>query len=240
MDKQTLIEKVKRMGAAKTCYPELKRAVQKYLIALGKPGEINAAKNLIAEMEEDIVPIDELVNFARSAKAIQILGKEGAKKLLAHVDKIHEDGAKHCDCQACTLAAEILEHKEVFFEAEQPQEPLTDKQTLQKKLLEMTASPSCYPDLREAVKNYFDVLGTPKEKSSAENLIDELKADVVPIDLLVIRAHSNSTIEILGAERAKIFAANADALKAGGAKWCNCKACTLGVEILEHKDILLK
>jgi len=114
-----------------------------------------------------------------------------------------------------------------------------DKQTLLKKIWDMAFSPSCYPDLREATKNYFSVLGTPNEKIAAQNFLDELKKDVEPIDTLLIFAHSNRAIEMFGAERAKIFAANADALKASGAKWCNCRACTLGLEIPEHKDILL-
>ncbi len=239
MDKQELIKRIKAMSAAKTCCPDLKRAVQNYLIALGKPGEKIAAKNLIAEIEENIMPIEELATFARSARAIQILGKEGAKKLLAHVDELEKIGAKYCDCPACTHAAEILKHKEILLDVKKPAENLPDKKTLLEKLKTMAASPSCYPDLRKAVQSYFDALGTDKEKIAAENLIDELEDDVEPIDLLVIFAHSNRAIEMLGAERAKIFAANADALKASGAKYCNCLACTLGLEVLKYKKVLL-
>ena len=239
MDKQELIKRIKAMSAAKTCCPDLKRAVQNYLIALGKPGEKIAAKNLIAEIEENIMPIEELATFARSARAIQILGKEGAKKLLAHVDELEKIGAEYCDCPACTHAAEILKHKEILLDVKKPAENLPDKKTLLEKLKTMAASPSCYPDLRKAVQSYFDALGTDKEKIAAENLIDELKEDVEPIDLLVIFAHSNRAIEMLGAERAKIFAANADALKASGAKYCNCLACTLGLEVLKYKKVLL-
>ena len=239
MDKQTLIGKIKKMGTARTCCPELKRAVQNYLIALGKPGEKDAAKNLIAEIEEDIMPIEELTAFAKSARAIQILGKEGAKKLLAHVEKLNADGAKYCDCPACIHAAEILQYKEILLDAKKPEEISADKKALLEKLKAIEASPSCYPDLREMIKKYFDALGTPNEKIAVENLIDEIENDVEPINVLVIFAHSNRAIEMFGAERAKKFAENADALKASGAKWCNCLACTLGLEVLEHKDILL-
>lgn len=241
MDKQTLIEKIKKMATARTCRPELKRSVQKYLISLGKPGEKLAAQNLIAEIEENITPIDELVTFSRSAQAIQILGKEGAKKLLAHVAKLTASGAKFCDCPACKPATEILQYKEIILEAKQPQpnETSTDKKTLHKKLREIEASPSCHPSLRVMIQKYFDALGTSNEKIVAENLITELENDVELVDVLVIFAHSNRAIEMLGAERAKIFAANADALKASGAKYCNCLACTLGLEVLENKEILL-
>lgn len=236
MDKRTLIEKVKAMAAARTCCPELKRAVHSYLVALGKPSEKIAAKNLIAEIENDLVPIDELLTFARSAHAIQILGKEGARKLLAHANELKASGAEYCDCPACTPAAEILQHKEILLDAK---ETSPDKKALLEKLKDIAASPSCYVDLRDMIKKYFDALGTADEKVAVENLIDELKADVVRIEQLVLFAHSNNAIEMFGAARAKIFAANADALKASGAKYCNCFACTQGLEVLQHKDILL-
>ena len=239
MDKQALIEKIKKMATARTCRPELKRAVQKYLVALGKPGEKIAAENLIAEIEESITSIDELVTFARSARAIQILGKENAKKLLAHVGKLTAGGAKFCDCPACKPAAEILQHKEILLDVKKSEENLPDKQTLQKKLREIEASPSCCEELEAEIQKYFAALGTPKEKLAAEYLIDELKADVVPIELLVINAHSNSAVEYFGVEGAKKFAAHADALKASGAKYCNCLACTLALEVLKYKEVLL-
>lgn len=114
-----------------------------------------------------------------------------------------------------------------------------DKQTLLKKIWDMAFSPSCHPDLREVTRNYFSLLGSPQEKDAAQDFIAELKACVVKVEELLIFAHSNSAIEMFGSERAKIFAANADALKAKGAKYCNCRACTYGLEILEHTDILL-
>ena len=236
MDKRTLIEKVKAMAAARTCCPELKRAVHSYLVALGKPNEKIAAKNLIAEIENDLVTIDELLTFARSAHAIQILGKNAARKLLAHANELAASGAKYCDCPACTPAAEILQHKELLLSAKKDS---PDKQALIEKLKKIVASPSCCDELEEMIKKYFAALGTPKERLAAEYLIDELKADVVPIELLVINAHSNSAVEYFGVEGAKKFAAHADQLKASGAKYCNCLACTLGLEVLQHKDILL-
>lgn len=114
-----------------------------------------------------------------------------------------------------------------------------DKQALIEKIKAMAASPSCYEDLKLAVQYYLDALGTPGEKVAAENLLDEIKADVVPVGQLIIFAHSNHAIEAFGKEGAKKFLANAEALRRRGAKYCNCKACTLGLEILDHKEILL-
>ena len=239
MDKQTLINKVRAMAVAKTCRPELKRQAQKYFIALGKPGEKFAAENLIAEIEKDITTIDELTTFARSARAIQILGKENAKKLLAHVDKLNASGAEYCDCAACANAAVILKHKEILLDEKKPEENSLNKQALLEKIKTMGASPSCYPELKLEIENYLGALGTPREKIAAEKLLDEIKRDIVPIEQMIIFAHSNHAIEAFGKEGAKKFLANAEALRRRGVKHCNCRACTLGLEILEHKEILL-
>lgn len=114
-----------------------------------------------------------------------------------------------------------------------------DKQALIEKIKTMGASPSCCAELKQAVEDYLRDLGTPEEKFSAEKLIDEIKADVVLTDQLVIFAHSNNAINMFGAERAKKFAANADELKRRGIKYCNCLACTIGLEILKNKNLLL-
>ena len=114
-----------------------------------------------------------------------------------------------------------------------------DKQTLIEKIKSMAAAPSCCAELKEAVKTYLDAVGTADEKSAAQNLIAEIEADVTPIDKLVPFAHSEIAVQIFGAEGAKKFAAHADELKAGGAKYCDCGACAPGVEILNNKEILL-
>lgn len=114
-----------------------------------------------------------------------------------------------------------------------------DKPALIEKLKALAASPSCYVRLKQEIELYLDTLGTPGEKTAAEKLLDEIKRDVVPVDRLIIFAHSNRAIEAFGREGAKKFLANAEALRRRGAKYCNCKACTLGLEILDNKEILL-
>jgi len=115
MDKQTLIEKVEAMAAAPSCCASLKAKVAAYVDALGTPGEKVAAQNLIAEIEEDITPIDSLVAFAHSEMAVQKFGAEGAKNFAAHADELKASGAKYCNCSACTLGLEILDHKDVLL-----------------------------------------------------------------------------------------------------------------------------
>lgn len=115
MDKQTLIEKAKSMAAAPSCCAELKAAVQAYFDAAGTADEKIAAKNLIAEIEEDITPIDGLVAFAHSAHAVEVFGAEGAKKFAVHADELKASGAKYCDCGACAPGLEILKHKDILL-----------------------------------------------------------------------------------------------------------------------------
>ena len=116
MDKQTLIEKVKALAKTYSCCPELKAAVAAYVAAaVGTADEKVAAQNLIAEIEEDITPIDSLVAFAHSPYAVEKFGAEGAKNFAAHADELKAGGAKYCDCPACKLGLEILADKDVLL-----------------------------------------------------------------------------------------------------------------------------
>ena len=115
MTKEILIEKIKAMAAAPSCCAELKAAVQNYLDALGTANEKSAAQNLLAEIEEDITTVEDLVPFAHSDMAVQIFGAEGAKKFAAHADELKASGAKYCDCGACAPGVEILNNKEILL-----------------------------------------------------------------------------------------------------------------------------
>lgn len=84
-------------------------AAQSWLDAIGTPDEAQAAKKLIAELEEDVEPIDDLIAFGKSDRCAQIFGAAG---LLAHAQELKAAGAKYCDCPACAVAAAILEKKD--------------------------------------------------------------------------------------------------------------------------------
>lgn len=115
MDKQTIIAKVREMMTAYSCCAKLKQASQNYLDAVGTAEEISAAQALVAEIESDITPIDNLVAFAHSEHAVKIFGVEGQKNFAKHADDLKASGAKFCDCPACKPAREILEHKEILL-----------------------------------------------------------------------------------------------------------------------------
>ena len=102
-------QKVREMISAGSCCAELKEAGQAWLDAVGTENEAAAKCALLAEIDEDIIPIDGLIAFAGSERAQQIFGEEGAKNLLAHANEIKSQGARYCDCPACANALAVRE-----------------------------------------------------------------------------------------------------------------------------------
>ena len=69
--------------------------------------------------------------------------------------------------------------------------------------------------------------------------VEELEADIMPIDGLIGFAESEHGAQVFGADKAKAVAAHAREIKAAGAKYCDCPACAAAEAILDKKDILL-
>lgn len=112
-----------------------------------------------------------------------------------------------------------------------------DKHTLIEKLKSMAASPSASEPVKQAVKVYLAALAV--EQVAVNNLIAVLEDNIVDIDeLMETSQNTEHAIKYFGVEGAKKFAENARALKAAGAKYCNCMACTVALEILDNKDVL--
>lgn len=91
--------------AAPSCNPTLKMAAQTWLDAADKDA---AAPAYIESLKQGVSTIDELLDFAASEYAVQIMGADAAKQLLAHAKDIQAKGAKFCDCPACTADLAIL------------------------------------------------------------------------------------------------------------------------------------
>mgnify|MGYP000565023214 CR=1 FL=1 len=64
--KTYVTEKTKELIAATSCSAEAKEAANAWLEAVGTEEEAEVTKNYIAELEEDIMPIDGLIAFAGS------------------------------------------------------------------------------------------------------------------------------------------------------------------------------
>ena len=118
MSKETLEfiqEKAKELIAAPSCSAEAKEAAQAWLAAVGTDKQAEETKKFIAEMEEDIIPIDGLIAFAESDMGAKVFGAEMAKNVAAHGKEIKAAGAKYCDCPACAACEAILARREELF-----------------------------------------------------------------------------------------------------------------------------
>ena len=93
--KDYVIEKTNELIAAFSCSPETKEAAERWL----------------AELEADIMPIDQLIAFAGTQAGANLLGEEMAIQLKAHAEEIKAAGAKYCDCPACAAVEAILARK---------------------------------------------------------------------------------------------------------------------------------
>ena len=111
MEKQLLeevIKETKNLIAAPSCCQEAKEAANAWLDAVGTENEEAETKKYIAELEEDIIPIDGLIAFAGSEAGAGVFGAEKAKEVEAHAKEIKAAGAKYCDCPACSAVEAIL------------------------------------------------------------------------------------------------------------------------------------
>ncbi|MBR5913455.1 MAG: molecular chaperone Hsp90 [Selenomonadaceae bacterium] len=112
MTKENLIATAKELIAAPSCCMTLKEKAQSWI---NSPDDKTIAKEFIAELEKDVTGIDDLVAFANSPQAVQIFGEDGAKNFAAHANELKANGAKYCDCAACTIGLKILENKEIIL-----------------------------------------------------------------------------------------------------------------------------
>lgn len=100
-------EKTHALIAAPTCCAELKAVAQDWL----KDPSEEMTKKYVAEVEADIMPVDNLLAFAESEMGAKVFGAEAAKGVAAHAREIKAAGARYCDCPACVACAAILEKK---------------------------------------------------------------------------------------------------------------------------------
>ena len=94
----------------------------------------------------------------------------------------------------------------------------------------------CYPPLREAAEAW---LANPNADTAAK-YVDMLWEGIEPIDDLIAMTESEDGIAHFGEERAKEMNEHAKAIKAAGGKYCDCPACTLALDLVNHKDELVK
>lgn len=105
---------------------------------------------------------------------------------------------------------------------------------------ELMSAPSCSSETKAAAEAWLKAVGTEEETAETVKYIEELEADIMPIDLFIGFAESDGGIKCFGEDTAKNIAAHAREIKAAGAKFCDCPACAAVAAILEKKDALLK
>lgn len=110
--KNQIIENVKAVIAAPSCCSELRSIAEEWLNAVDTDTEKEVSAKLIAELEEDVCSLDDVLIFFESEQGAQILGAEAAAANAEAARKAKEAGEKVCICPACQAGAAILVDKE--------------------------------------------------------------------------------------------------------------------------------
>ena len=104
---------------------------------------------------------------------------------------------------------------------------------------ELIDSPTCNSETRASAEAWLDAIGMENEVAAAKRYVEELEADIMPIDGLIGFADSEAGAQVFGADKAKEVAAHAREINAAGARYCDCPACAACEAILAKKDAIL-
>ena len=107
-------EMVQAVLDAPSACAELKAVAAEWLAAAGTDKEEEVGRRLIAELEDDVMPIDAVIGFFGSETAAGIFGREKAASMKVHMEEVKAAGGKYCDCAACTAGKAILDVKKEF------------------------------------------------------------------------------------------------------------------------------
>jgi len=107
------------------------------------------------------------------------------------------------------------------------------------KVNDLIAAPSCCPEAKAAGEAWLEAVGTDKEAEASRALLEEVNVDITPIDGLIGFAGSEAGAQVFGEEMAKQILAHAQEIKAAGAEYCDCPACTACAAILDRQDELV-
>ena len=109
MNKEKIVEEVKNLITAPSCFPELREAGEKYLASIGKDSEKECFDSLIKGVEACKSPIDACIGFLKSDMGKQIYGDKVDAVLKDAEDK-KAAGEDTCICPACQACKHILEN----------------------------------------------------------------------------------------------------------------------------------
>ena len=115
MEKQFFIDRTNTILSADSSCAELKEAAKAWLDAIDTDKEPEAAKAYIAELEEDVTLLPDLIALLNSEHGVQIFGEDGVKQMLKKANDAEMMGIKYCICPACNAGGAILDNKELFL-----------------------------------------------------------------------------------------------------------------------------
>lgn len=82
-------------------------AAWKKCVSTDESAADGATETLLNILEGRPTTIDGVIAFAQGP-AVAMFGEEAAADMLAEQTKRKEEGAKYCNCEACTAASELL------------------------------------------------------------------------------------------------------------------------------------
>ena len=107
-----LAELTEKLIAIDYCVPEIKETAKNWLETMtDSKANGPAAEAYIAALENGVMTVDENIAFMESPAAAGVFGAE-LPKMLEHSKARKAAGETYCDCEACTLALEILKDKD--------------------------------------------------------------------------------------------------------------------------------
>ncbi len=115
MTKAEIRQKVQDLVNAPSCYAGLKAVAMEWLKAEGTEAEKEMSVKLVAELEDDVQTIDEVLEFFSSEAGQKAVGAEVAAGMAAHFKEVKAAGGKWCDCPACVAGRAILDNKELIL-----------------------------------------------------------------------------------------------------------------------------
>ena len=115
MDKQEVLKLVEEVISAGSCCDELKILGNKYLASVGTDDEKILAEALLVEAEEDVVTVDDNIEFFGSDLGRKIFGDEVALQKKEHAERRKAAGEIYCDCEACSGCLKLLENRDVIL-----------------------------------------------------------------------------------------------------------------------------
>lgn len=100
--------------------------------------------------------------------------------------------------------------------------------------------PYCCPELKKAAEAWLGSIGSDSERAAARAYVEELREDVCTIDDAIAFFSSPKAAEHFGKQEAAAKLTEVIKKKAQGEKYCGCEACSLGAQVLENSELLLK